>query len=191
MSDGHVAEPAWTGTCHRRQSGRPAGTMAVRLRWLADMCDRLPERTGTGTELDPVAEAWLARIADLVLPAPPAAFGESALVVVQTHKRGIPPSVPSHGVVIDVVLLGRFGVIVNGVDATPVRGNGAMLVKLLALRGPATPDDVIDRLWPDVGAVVGHAPPQHVESLAEDVGRRRRSLQRAARRQRRCPCRRR
>ena len=104
------------------------------------MCDRLPESTGTGDQLDPVVETWLTRIADLVLPAPPAGFGESALVVVQTHKRGVPHSVPRPGSsAVDVVLLGRFGVIVNGVDATPVRGNGAMLVKLLALRGPATP----------------------------------------------------
>ena len=186
MSHGDVAELPGMGTCRRRQPAHPAGTMAARLRWLADMCDGLPERTGTGTGLDPALEAWLGRIADLVLPAPPGAFGESALVGVQAHERGGRPAVPrARSSAIEVVLLGRFSVTVNGVDATPVRGNGAMLVKLLALKGAATVDDIVDRLWPDVGAVVGHARLRNTLSrLRKHVGRRRRSQQRTARDQR-------
>jgi len=54
-----------------------------------------------------------------------------------------------------VRLLGGFAVTLDGGDVTPPRGNGATIVKLLALRGPLSPDTVVDLLWPDADAATG------------------------------------
>ncbi|WP_162942282.1 AfsR/SARP family transcriptional regulator [Desertimonas flava] len=56
-----------------------------------------------------------------------------------------------------VRLMGGFSVTIDGRDATPARGNGAAIVKLLALRGPLTADALIDTLWPTADAAVGNA----------------------------------
>ena len=56
-----------------------------------------------------------------------------------------------------VVLLGSFAVL-NGVElATPSPGNPATLVKLLALRGTQTSEQVIDALWPDADLATGRS----------------------------------
>lgn len=56
-----------------------------------------------------------------------------------------------------VVLLGGFAV-VHGVElATPAPGNPATLVKLLALRGTLSSEQVIDALWPDADVGTGRA----------------------------------
>ena len=56
-----------------------------------------------------------------------------------------------------VVMLGSFG-IVQGVElVTPAPGNPATLVKLLALRGTLTSEQVIDALWPDADIGTGRA----------------------------------
>lgn len=56
-----------------------------------------------------------------------------------------------------VVLLGGFA-IVHGVElVTPAPGNPATLVKLLALRGMLTSEQVIDALWPDADVGTGRS----------------------------------
>jgi len=63
----------------------------------------------------------------------------------------------STGTQLRVVLLGGFAV-VNGVElVTSAPGNPATLVKLLALRGMLTSDQVIDALWPDADMATGRA----------------------------------
>jgi DNA-binding SARP family transcriptional activator/ATP/maltotriose-dependent transcriptional regulator MalT len=56
-----------------------------------------------------------------------------------------------------VVLLGRFAVERDGVDITPQPGRTALLVKVLALRGAITSDEVVDLLWPDADLATGKA----------------------------------
>ena len=61
------------------------------------------------------------------------------------------------GTQLRVVLLGGFAV-VNGVElVTPAPGNPATMVKLLALRGVLTSEQVIDALWPDADVATGRA----------------------------------
>ena len=56
-----------------------------------------------------------------------------------------------------VTLLGRFAVSRGGEDISPPPGNPATLVKLLALRGSMTAEEVIDRVWPDADLATGRA----------------------------------
>jgi DNA-binding SARP family transcriptional activator/ATP/maltotriose-dependent transcriptional regulator MalT len=56
-----------------------------------------------------------------------------------------------------VVLLGRFAVERDGLDASPPPGRPATLVKLLALRGTLTADEAIDQLWPEADIDTGRA----------------------------------
>lgn len=56
-----------------------------------------------------------------------------------------------------VRLMGEFAVTVDARDATPARGNGAAIVKLLALRGPMSADALVDVLWPTADPLVGSA----------------------------------
>jgi DNA-binding SARP family transcriptional activator len=54
-------------------------------------------------------------------------------------------------------LLGTFGLMTAGVDETPPHGNPATLIKLLAVRGQLTNDQLIDALWPDADVATGRA----------------------------------
>lgn len=56
-----------------------------------------------------------------------------------------------------VTLLGGFRVTRGADDVTPAPGNPAMLVKLLAVRGPLAVEQVIDELWPDADAATGRS----------------------------------
>lgn len=56
-----------------------------------------------------------------------------------------------------VTLLGRFGVRRGGTDVTPPPGLPSTLVKLLALRGGMTIDEVVDQLWPESDLASGRA----------------------------------
>jgi DNA-binding SARP family transcriptional activator len=56
-----------------------------------------------------------------------------------------------------VVLLGRFAVERDGVDASPPPGRPATLVKMLALQPVVTTDEAIDELWPDADIDTGRA----------------------------------
>lgn len=58
---------------------------------------------------------------------------------------------------VEIRLLGGFAVLVNGVDRTPATGNPATLVKLLALRGTMSADEVVEALWPDTDSETGRA----------------------------------
>lgn len=49
----------------------------------------------------------------------------------------------------DLRLLGGFALTEAGVDRTPPPGNPATLVKLLALHGAMTAEEMLDHLWPD------------------------------------------
>ena len=61
------------------------------------------------------------------------------------------------GTQLRVLLLGGFTVL-NGVElVTPAPGNPATLVKLLALRGVMTSEQVIDVLWPEADVATGRA----------------------------------
>lgn len=61
-----------------------------------------------------------------------------------------------------VRVLGGFSVLADGADVTPTAGHAATLVKLLALRGVATIDEVIDVLWPDADLSVGRDRLRHL-----------------------------
>ena len=54
-------------------------------------------------------------------------------------------------------LLGTFALLAAGADETPPHGNPATLIKLLAVRGQLTTDQVIDALWPDTDIATGRA----------------------------------
>jgi DNA-binding SARP family transcriptional activator len=56
-----------------------------------------------------------------------------------------------------VVTLGGFGVVRGAEIMTPAPGHPATLVKLLALRGAMTSEQVIDQLWPDTDVTTGRA----------------------------------
>jgi DNA-binding SARP family transcriptional activator len=56
-----------------------------------------------------------------------------------------------------ISLLGRFAVERDGVGVTPQPGRTALLVKVLALRGTSTADEVVDLLWPEVDLATGKA----------------------------------
>ncbi len=56
-----------------------------------------------------------------------------------------------------VRLLGGFEVRRGGEDATPATGRPATLVKLIAIRGTLTTDEVIDALWDDADPSTGRA----------------------------------
>jgi DNA-binding SARP family transcriptional activator/ATP/maltotriose-dependent transcriptional regulator MalT len=64
------------------------------------------------------------------------------------------PTVEGRG---ELRLLGTFALLAAGADETPPHGNPATLIKLLAVRGELTNDEVIDVLWPDVDTATGRA----------------------------------
>ncbi|MCY7418559.1 MAG: hypothetical protein LH650_08710 [Chloroflexi bacterium] len=78
---------------------------------------------------------------------------EPELVAIVTPTSVVEPPVQG----IAVILLGRFAVERNGVDASPPPGRPSTLVKMLALGGTLTVDLVIDELWPDADIEVGRA----------------------------------
>ena len=54
-------------------------------------------------------------------------------------------------------LLGSFAVHAGGLECTPPHGHPAALVKLLALGGALTADQLIDELWPECDAATGRS----------------------------------
>ena len=70
---------------------------------------------------------------------------EPELVAIADPSLAAAPALPTA----TVILLGRFAVERDGVDATPPPGRPSTLVKLLALQRTVTVDAAIEALWPD------------------------------------------
>ncbi len=67
----------------------------------------------------------------------------------QADPASSSPSPSPSPLSLELRMLGGFSLFEEGADRTPAPGNPATLVKLLALHGSMTADEVLDRLWPD------------------------------------------
>lgn len=126
--------------------GRDLAALAARLRQAARVCEEGAAADTASSAVHRDAAALAEHPALLRLLA--SADGDGSRIACGANSESPRWSVR---------LMGGFSVTVDGLDVTPARGNGAAIVKLLALRGPLTAEVVVDVLWPTADAAVGSA----------------------------------
>jgi DNA-binding SARP family transcriptional activator/ATP/maltotriose-dependent transcriptional regulator MalT len=119
----------------------------LRLLLRAVATARLGDRAGAAALVQRARRA----AADMGDPDRPARREPELLALADPADRSTAPAAVS------VMLLGRFAVERDGVDASPPHGRPATLVKLLALQGTVTVDEAIDLLWPEADIDTGRA----------------------------------
>lgn len=70
---------------------------------------------------------------------------------------GSPDDDTAGAATLELRLLGAFSLHAAGIDVTPPSGNPAAMVKLLALRGALSTEELIDSLWPEADTTTGRA----------------------------------
>ncbi len=137
-----------------RLDGEPYAT--IRTKWIRVLFRALSaKRLGDPHAATNFIERALELVEDLGVPDIPQRHEPVVVAMLADVWPGGPEE--SSGSQRRVVLLGSFAVL-NGVElATPSPGNPATLVKLLALRGTQTSEQVIDALWPDSDLATGRS----------------------------------
>jgi DNA-binding SARP family transcriptional activator len=136
-----------------RLDGEPYAT--IRTKWVRTLFRALSAlRLGERAEATRFVERCLEIVETMGLPDLPFRH-EPTLVAMLTDVW--PGGAQSAEATARVVTLGGFSVIRGTEPVTPAPGHPATLVKLLALRGQMTSEQMIDQLWPEVDTTTGRA----------------------------------